>query len=164
MATATYTPLQTITLSSSASSVVFASIPSTYRDLVLIANYTVASTYNSGKMYLNTDTSTSSLYVGSRMKAYNNETQQSNNNGGAIRWEVQTTNLVMAQIEIMDYSATDKHKIILMRVDSGGTQTYGGTEISSSKWGRTDVVDTITLAFGTDFQSGSTFSLFGIEA
>ena len=160
----TYIPLQTITLSSSASSVVFASIPSTYRDLVLVANYTVASAANSGKAYLNTDTSSSSIYTGVRMKGYGSGSGSSNTNGNAIRWEIQTTDPVILQMQIMDYSATDKHKTILVRADSGSTQTYAGTEAGASRWARTDAVDTITLALGTDFQSGSTFSLFGIEA
>jgi hypothetical protein len=59
----------------------------------------------------------------------------------------------------LDYSAPDKHKTVLVRVDTSDT----GTQASVSRWAATDTVTSLTVVTsgGAGFASGSTFSLYG---
>jgi hypothetical protein len=65
--------------------------------------------------------------------------------------------------QIMDYSATDKHKIVLARENALG-ESY--VRASSSRWANTAAITSITCVIdtGANFNSGSTFSLYGIVA
>ena len=157
MPTPTYIPLATVTLASADGSVDFTSIPATYRDLILVANYGAASAGFSGKAYLNADTTTSN-YSGVRMVG-NGSTFYSSATGESIRWEVQATANSQVMLQIMDYSATDKHKTVLVRASNGGV----AVEASASRWNQTTAVNAVRLAFGTNFTIGSTFSLYGVN-
>lgn len=159
---ATYTALATITLSSSASSVTFSSIPSTYRDLVLVANATGASVEGYSTLRLNADSGSNYSYVrmigqssGASSQAYSSETSFSRS------FYVKTSLPAMTTIQINDASATDKHKSLLWRQD----YSLDTAEATAGRWASTSAVTSIALTrvSGT-FNSGSTFSLFGIEA
>ena len=152
MPTATYIPLQTITLSSSASTVTFGSIPNTYRDLVVIINGTDTGTNTQGVyMRMNGDTANyTSVYMlntssATATKAYINTT-----NPGQRSYSI---------VQIADYSATDKQKTYLARGGSNSDFVWA----SAGRWASTSAVTTI--AFLNDlgnFASGTTMSLFGI--
>jgi hypothetical protein len=164
MPTSTYTALATTTLASAAASVTFGSIPSTdtngntIRDLILIMDYNAASAAYSGKAYVNGDT-TSGNYTSVRMVG-NGSSKYSNANGGSIRWEIQTTGDAIAKLQFLDAKATDKHKTVLVRVDSAGT----GTEGSVSRWANTAAITSITVEFGTNLEAGSTLGLYAVVA
>ena len=159
MPTSTYIPLQTITLGSAASSVTFASIPQTYRDLVLVMNYGASNATNSGKAFVNGDT-TAANYKSVRMQG-NSSSAVSNTNGESIRWEVQATSGLVTTLQFMDYSATDKHKTVLVRANAAST----ATEASANRWTSTSAITSIAINFlGTDLTTGSTLSLYAIEA
>lgn len=162
MPTPTYTPLANITLASNQSSVTFSSISGSYRDLVLVATGytsgadslniafngdTVNTSYN-GVFMTGTGSSTSSgVYANSRYII---------NNYGL--WDA--TNIAGFTLNIMDYSATDKHKTFLSRANSA---SYG-TDAFVSRWSSTAAITTIALtksSAGT-INAGSTFALFGI--
>jgi hypothetical protein len=70
MPTPTYTPLATVTLGSSASSVTFSSIPGTYRDLILIFDGTGSGT--TGNLRMTFNGSTLSNFTDVRMYNFNN--------------------------------------------------------------------------------------------
>lgn len=156
MPVAAMTALATVTLASNDSSVDFVSIPSTYRDLILIGNYGQASTGFAGKAYFNADT-TSGNYASVRILG-NGSSDVSNANGGSIRWETQGASNSTLIIQILDYS-TAKQKIALVRAGNAGTNT----EASVTRWSDLNTVNALRLAFGTDITAGSTFSLFGVE-
>lgn len=156
--TAAWTPLAETTLSSSASSVTFSSIPAGYRDLVLVVNGFVTSNFQF-KMQFNGDTSSSYSYV----QMYAAPTAGSDSNtldhirsvfGGTGYPEVAT-------LQIMDYSATDKHKTVLARENAIANDWVGAR---ASRWANTAAVTTIALTpvSGT-FASGSTFQLWGLN-
>ena len=160
MATPTYIPIATTTLVSSSSSVLFAGITQDFRDLVLVCNFTLdnGSTYAYGQ--LNGDTSTNYSYVYMR----GNNTSAETSSGATPFFGLgvgDTTNPILAHIQIMDYSATDKHKIILGRYSMIGDSR---TRADVHRWGSTSAVNSITLAgqSGSSFKTGSTFSLYGI--
>jgi hypothetical protein len=61
--------------------------------------------------------------------------------------------------QVMDFSATDKHKTYISRENMGAGQVVAW----SGRWASTSVVTSVGLAcVGFSFNSGSTFSLFGI--
>jgi len=156
MPTPTYTPLATVTLASSASSVTLSNIPASYRDLILIHNGALTNTDNivwrangdTGSNYsivqaLATSGGASSNSSASRTSglAGSSYTQQSAN---ITQW--------------LDYSATDKHKTSLGRANSP-TSEVG---MSASRWANTAAINSLTLLGA--FASGNTFSLYGVIA
>jgi len=165
MPTPTYIPLQTITLGSSASSVTFASIPQTYRDLVLVMfSKSVGSpTAANLKIWFNGDTG--SNY--SNLRMYGNGSSALSGTGSTTffeSWLDSTAEFTATNIQIMDYSAADKHKTALTRANLSSLQVQASTH----RWASTSAISSIEIESsdnGTDlFAVGSTFSLYAIEA
>ena len=154
----TYIPLQTITLGSAASSVTFADIPQTYRDLVIVMDASASGTAG-GRMFPNNDTA--STYNTIRMYGDGSSAVSSTitNTYGYIG-DVFTSKTPII-IQLFDYSATDKHKSWLYRMNSSANYVMAG----ASRWPSTDAITSLvfTLNSGT-YSSGTTFSLYGIEA
>jgi len=156
----TYTALATVTLGSTTSSVTFGSIPATYRDLVLIVDCKHISTGGIAViMRFNGDSSNYSrvlMYGDGSSVASLTSTElvaQFNDN----------TNNSIGVSDIMDYSATDKHKTILTKTNwpsSGGFVTA-----QAQRWASTSAITSINVFYsGTNIASGSTFSLYGVIA
>jgi hypothetical protein len=163
MPTPTYTPLATVTLGSSASSVTFSSIPATYRDLILVAANTTLSTSGEafGLLRFNGDSST----IYSRVQMVGNlgsaqSTAASSENAIYSIMVGSTTYNSALTIQIMDYSATDKHKTVLLR--SSSPNIVMG---AAGRWGSTSAITSIVISpSGTSWATGSTFSLYGVIA
>ena len=160
MPTPTYTALANITLGSSASSVTFSSIPATYRDLVLVMNGTsTAGSY--AFLRFNSDTGSNYSYLfmhgdgaSAVSSAFSSQTQGyiANIDAGAI-------NATLTQI--MDYSATDKHKTFLSRNGQGG----GLVIATAGRWANTSAVTSMSVTMNTgSFSTGHTFALYGIAS
>ena len=160
--TATYDLIASNVLTSSASSVTFSSIPATYRDLVLVmANAKNASATSSCRMVLNATTSPDYQVI--NMRGSGSSASSSTRSTAYIDVLfsnfLSTTDVNTAIIQIMDYSATDKHKSVLIRADSAGQ----GTEATAARFPSTSAVNSIEInAAGSNFASGSTFYLYGI--
>ena len=157
--TNTYTPLATLTLTGTDTEIVFSSIPATYRDLVLVVAGT--SDANTG-LYLrfNSDTGTNYTTVGmygngSSAISFSQSLSFTNTNFISNTQGVNT-------VQVMDYSATDKHKTILARASYAGNQA----QAAAARWANTAAITSITLFMdgGRSFQTGSTFSLYGVIA
>ena len=164
MATQTYRALATTTLGSAASSVTFSSIPATYRDLVLVFQGTVTGSQGNNFLYFNGDT-TGSNYSWIRMLGTGSSTASDtapNDGSKPSVSDVAPTTINQVIIQIMDYSATDKHKTRLSRSD----QSTSTVIAYASRWANTNAVTSIeySAGSGTNWSSGSTFSLYGIEA
>jgi hypothetical protein len=72
-----------------------------------------------------------------------------------------TGNKTVATFNIMDYSATDKHKTSLIRVSAASRTVAAGMQ----RWATTDAITSVTLAFLVgNYVAGSTFSLYGVYA
>src|SRR5512147_1973064 len=135
MPTPTYTPLANVTLSSSASSVTFSSIPATYRDLVLVVNH-LPSGDGDLRVQFNGDT-TGANYPGVAMVGNGSTTSSYTYTGYIAPVGFGTsTNRHNAIFQIMDYSATNKHKSVLTRGDNAANQT-GAT---AGRWANTAAV------------------------
>ena len=159
MPTPTYTPLQTITLSSSASSVTFGSIPNSYKDLKLIFNGDGTTGGGAAlRLRLNGDTGTNYFRVGMWGNGSSSGSFTQNNNYTDIM-NFAAGRQLNAILDFMDYSATDKHKTFLARDNDAGFQVVA----NANRWASTSGITSITLfASSGSIASGSTFSLYGI--
>lgn len=168
MATA-IVPLANLTLGTAQLTVTFSSIPNTYRDLYFVYVGKSAS-YQSAfpSIRLNNDTTTGN-YTGQEMSGAQPSTASAstmnnsyglNINSGA---NVNMTNTGVIVFHVLDYSATDKHKMVLSRYNF----PTSGAGASGARWANTAAVTTVT--FGNDFSTvnfaaGSTFALYGVLA
>jgi len=163
MPTPTYIPLQTITLGSSASSVTFASIPQTYRDLVLVAT-PISSLTTDVDFRFNGDTGSNYSIV------------QASGDGSSTYSPSGTTTTLrptyyggpgtsvgsVLTLQLMDYSATDKHKTTLGRA----SRAAAGVEMNAGRWANTEAITSIVMfsLSGKTWSAGTVVSLYGIEA
>jgi hypothetical protein len=152
--------LNTTTLVSVSSSVTFNNIPQNYRDLILVVVGAVTSTQGNNFLYFNNDT-TQSNYL--RVRMLGNGSSPSSellSNAGVSDMTVGAIN--QAIVQIMDYSTTDKQKTRLSRSDQPSSTVIA----YASRWANTAAVTSLTFAGGNggDLASGSTLTLYGIEA
>ena len=164
----TYTPLATVTLGSSASSVTFSSIPATYRDLILITNEVHATSSNQGSTLIRFNGDTGANYTMVYMAGNFNNGAQSGTGGAATSlWTGRFNNVVgnSGIAHIMDYSATDKHKTVISR--GNAAQDIGLPVIAfANRWANTAAITSIVCfpEIATNYGTGSTFSLYGVIA
>ena len=163
MATPTYTPIASITLGSNASSVTFSSIPQDYRDLVLVCNFEktagsstdnfvefngAASGYNRVSAYVDGSGAFSNSLSNSNLSFYANGDD-------------------VTIVQIMDYSATDKHKTFLARYNTPNSTGSFNTFLAmvAGRYASTAAVTSVKFDVGSaTISTGSTFALYGIEA
>jgi hypothetical protein len=72
---------------------------------------------------------------------------------------ITNTTFTSQYIQVMDYSATDKHKTVLAR----NASTVNSVNAHAARWANTGAITSIVvLTESSTFASGSTFSLYGI--
>lgn len=180
-ATSSYDSIATVTLSTSASSITFSSIPATYTHLQLrgsiqsdrgsynVDNATVRFNSDSGANYSrhNVDASASTTTA---PEAYGT-------GGATFGGPIPTVTGVATNVfngfvmDVLDYANTNKYKTmrILAGYDvngTGGTGSFGGTVgLYSGSWQNTNAVTSITFApvDGTNFKQYSKIALYGIK-
>lgn len=163
MPTPTYTPLANITLGSSAASVTFSSISQGFRDLVLVVNAQAATGSSESYAILRFNSDTGSNY--SRVIAFGTGSAAQSFSGSnllPITTPLNSTGVRgLSVMNIMDYTATDKHKTVLYRDDNPSVSTVMG----AGRWANTAAITTVACVhFSDTFASGSTFALYGIAA
>jgi hypothetical protein len=158
----TYTALATYTLTGSETSVTFASIPASYRDLVVVISGSITD-YDYILLRYNGDTGSNYSYadfIGDGSGIYSNSATIT----GARVGRMSTTAGVISNLvaQIMDYSATDKHKTTLARGSSPDEMAIG----VASRWANTNAITSVTALTlsGESFENGTTLTLYGIEA
>jgi hypothetical protein len=158
MATPTYTALATLTASGGETSVTFSSIPATYRDLILVWNGT-ASGNQTVLVRFNSDSGSNYSYV----YAYGDGSSKASGSGTgtSITQNYLFTNPTVSILQIMDYSATDKHKTVISRWNTA----QNALQMNAERWANTAAITTVECSLGAgSINSGTTFSLYGIEA
>lgn len=152
MPTPTYDLISSTTLAASASEVVFGSLPQTYRDLVLVVRGTIAS--GVGSIRFNTDSGANYTRVG----MYGDGSSAVSYSGTSVEvYNSPMTNIM----NIMDYSATDKHKIYIAR----DTNASSFTIAQAGRWANTAAITTVAvISPASTFTAGSTFTLYGIAS
>ena len=160
---ATYEPIATTILGSSASTITLSSIPSTYTDLVLTANYEASSAAASGGIQLNGDTTAGNYFFEHLANMGSSATGGERvGNRGWLNWKYgSTTNTSnIFEMHILQYANTSISKTALMR---GGNTAHN--ELLVGRWNSTAAINSITLDGsygGFNFLSGATVTLWGI--
>ena len=160
--TAKYTVLGNTTLATASASVTFSSIPGGYKDLVLVATITSNVTTDIDFRF---NGSSASVYSQVIMSGNGSSTfSPSGSNtylrptyyGGATA--AVGNNVIM---QIMDYSATNKHKTILSRTSNAND----GVDAAAGRFAVTDAITSIEVfnISGRIWQIGSTFRLLGVN-
>jgi hypothetical protein len=161
----TYTPIANTTGTGSSSSVTFSSIPSTYTDLILIANGAVTSLTGNPCLQFNSDTGNNYSYTnlygtGSAAGSY----RDSNSNkiqlvGNTYFSTTLNTNLI---IHIQNYSNATTNKTVLCR----SNKATDGVDESVGLWRSTAAINSITFLTANGFliSANSTFTLYGIAS
>ena len=156
MPTNTYTALATTTVAVAASSITFSSIPATYRDLVVVMSGTLSA--DSGvRVVFNGDTNTANY---SRVFMEGNGSSASSGSGADNRFIEVGTSQSNFVLQVLDYSATDKHKTSLARSNQSNRIVWA----NAGRWANTAAVtslmidpDSVTL-----LAVGTTIGLYGI--
>lgn len=154
----TYVALATTTLGANAGSVTFSSIPS-YRDYILVFECTATTATD---LYCNLNGNTTDASY-SRVRASGNgsSTFSGTTNPRSITYFGTPASSLASvhSIQFLDGNATDKHKTYLTRSNRAG----GGVDMIATRFASTSAISSISLVTGSGFfESGSTFSLFGI--
>lgn len=160
----TYTPIATVTTSGSVSTYTFSSIPSTYTDIVAIANFQL-STATAFRGRVNGDTN--SNYSATNL-AGNGTSASSSREANVTNWvlggvpaSASTVYDNNAVIHYMNYANTSTYKTVLSRFNSASKETTAGVNL----WRSTSAINSITFYVASGYiVDGSTFTLYGIQA
>jgi hypothetical protein len=171
----TYEPIATTTLGSSASTISFTSIPSTYTDLVVVvyANASASNhlyarwgngSYDSGTNYSNTG-----MYARSTTNDYGSDR---NSNFAFARLNPFTYGVPNATstfgttlVSLQNYSNSTTFKVALTRVSGVGASDYAGTEAGIILWRSTAAINQIQFSLPSgNFNTGTTITIYGIKA
>jgi hypothetical protein len=154
----TYEKIETTTLGSAASSVTFSSISGSYTDLVLVANID-ATDYTSVWLQFNSDTGSNysrTILVGDGTSATSDRSSNATNTAIAVA----NTEWGTMIFQIMNYSNSTTYKTALAR-SANNSQTRAGVGL----WRSTSAITAVKVGISAaDFNSGSTFTLYGIKA
>ena len=161
MPTPTHTLIEAVTLSSSASSVTFSSIPTdgTYRDLIVVCE--AKADGGTFQMNLNGDTGGNYYYVYMNGNGSTTTSGASNGNSRIIlnASGMSLSYSTLSVANIFDFSQTDKQKSVLVR----GNNASSNTSAYAARWANTAAVTSVTIQNTfTPMTTGSTFSLYGI--
>lgn len=151
--------LATTTLASAASSITFGSIPTSgYRDLRLIYSGTRSAADIAIRVRFNGDTGSNYSLVYMIGTGSTTGSGTSTATYGELGYFGQAGQ-GNAQMDIMDYSQTDKHKTSLVRSD----ESASGTLAYANRWASTSAITSVNAFTSSgNFAIGSTFSLYGI--
>ncbi len=169
--TGTYTLIASNTLGSAASSVTFSSIPTTYTDLVLVMYCWQPS--STGELQIQFNSDTGSNYSYTRVEANHNgvESLRSSNNTKIFVGALSTSSYpTVSIVNIQDYANTSTYKTALVRQNCPYTTTAFPTNAGAvvGLWRSTSAITSIVIdqfnSGSGNFDTGSTFKLYGIEA
>jgi hypothetical protein len=157
----TYEPIATQTLGSTSASVTFSSIPSTYTDLVLVADFAASAGGVNNGITFNSDTasnySETDLGGNGTTPSSGKATSASYIRAGYVDT---TSERALSIINLMSYSNSNVFKNVLIHWNS---DSY--VFIRAATWRNTNAITSITnTAIGSTFTAGSIFTLYGIKA
>ena len=167
----TYTLISSNTLSSSAASVTFSSIPSTYTDLVLKLSTRTDLADTSVNIYTTFNGDTATNYSGTRVANYAggaDSARNSNQTKFSLGPWSEGTNLTAntfanSELYIPSYTASQNKPVSVNdAVENNATSAY--VIATANLWRNTAAITSITMApYSGNFVSGSSFYLYGIK-
>jgi hypothetical protein len=161
-----YIPLATWTASNSSStSVDFQNIPATMKDLIFVINAKSSDGSTERNLFyrINNDTTSGNYFGVSAYGFTSGSTSGTFNSTPDIMYMPRSgDSFGVSTLQIMDYSATDKHKTQLQRFNTEGSPT-DLTGMSAVRWANTAAINRVTF-FTTSgaIAQGSTISLYGV--
>lgn len=172
---ATYEPIATHTLGSSAASYTFSSIPSSFTDLVLVTQTRNDSPFQYDDIWIcfNGDTTNANYSVtrlqGNGTSATSNYSTSSNDGAGTRSWILSDNGagsgiFGIGITHIMNYANTTTYKTAISR---SNTQANESVRAAVGLWRNTSAISSIKLSIRnetTNFIAGCTFTLYGIKA
>jgi hypothetical protein len=163
----TYEPIATTTLNSAANSVEFTSISGSYTDLVLVAQ-PKGSSAQDVRCQVNSDTGSNYSTVILSMNSSGGGTSarrasQTSATVGFYQSGLGSTSGGPLIIQFQNYSNTTTYKTFLSR---SGVGSVNSLDVCASSWRSTSSITSVKIIFNSsaDFDSGSTFTLYGIKA
>tara|TARA_R110000803_G_scaffold96824_3_gene164972 strand:+ start:547 stop:1026 length:480 start_codon:yes stop_codon:yes gene_type:complete len=154
VATPTYVPLGTFSVSTNTVSVTFSSIDQSYGDLCVAVT---GKSFGSNLGFLQLNSGTSNDYVSAQALA-GTGIETTSGNSSVIRLGNQTfgTDINNLVAHIMDYSETDRYKNVLSSGSNGAELNF----FTCAIWKDTSAVTSVKV--DGDFASGTNVSLYGI--
>jgi len=161
----TYTPIATTTLSTGTTSYTFSSVPTTYTDLVLVIRASNASSASYPKVRVgNGSVDSGSNYSRTYLSGTGSSAVSGRDTGtfyGISAYSDSDNNFAYVSIvNIMNYSNTTTYKTILARSNNAGI----GLDAIVSLWRSTAAINTVNVLADTNFEAGTSFTLYGIAA
>jgi hypothetical protein len=162
---ATYEPIATNTASGSSTNVTFSSISGSYTDLVLIIANVTAQIDNVG-ITLNSDTG--SNYSRTILNGNGSTATSSRNSNQTYLYTMYKDTVggdpAMSISQFQNYSNSTTYKTVLTRQETNSSGTKS-VQAMVSLWRSTSAITSISINSGNaNFNSGSTFTLYGISA
>lgn len=161
---ATYEPISTTTLGSTATTVSFTSIPGTFTDLVLVTSIKAATTNTNQWMRFNSDSSanySSTNVYGTGTSALSTRQSDQDKINSVLSGYLVTTENSPGIYNIMNYSNTTTFKTIISRFNNSGVVAQAEVSLYRS----TSAITSIEIFTTPDsFAVGSTLTLYGIKA
>lgn len=160
----TYTPIATYNGTGSSNQITFSVIPSTYTDLVLIAN--AQSTSGARQMYLTFNSDTGSNYSRTIISGTGSTAVSARNSNASQTYLdyygiVEATSPCIHISNIMNYANTATYKTMLTRANDSAS----GVDAICHLWRSTSAINRIDIYLdAVSFATGSTFTLYGIKA
>lgn len=164
----TYSTVATTTLGSAQTTVTFSSISSAYTDLVIVASMKTATGPYQPILRFNSDSGTNysaTALSGNGSSAVSSRHTNQNgiyvNPGAGVGSTV--GNFMPWIISVQNYANTTTYKTVIARFNNPDTLTNALVGL----WRNTAAINTISITAESgsgDFQSGSTFTLYGIAA
>ena len=153
--TPTYVLLNQITLAASTTTLTLSNIPQNYGDLVLVIAGSGARQF---RLNPNGDTGNASLVY---MDGYGSTTSSGTVSQISL-WYAPSLGPFTSVNQIMDYSASDKHKTVLTR----GSVPADVASAYASRWASTAPITSLSLVNAStgSLAAGSVISLYGVHA
>jgi hypothetical protein len=160
----TYEKIQSTTLSSANSTITFSSIPATYTDLRLV----VVPVGATGDLRIRFNSNTGSNYSNMYLAGTGTET-----NSGTY---LNATSMILTNYNTMSSTVPDMRSLDLFSYAGStyktglinefvGRNGSGSIAIAVGLWRQTDAINRMDLfTVGTEFQSGTTATIYGIKA
>lgn len=167
MALEQYVALANVTLASSTPSITISSIPQSYRDLVLVMQIRTTRSAASDGGFVRANGDSGSNYTRTGMYGTGSSTGAfAGTESGfylSITGASATSGIFDINVlQIMDYSATDKHKTALLRESENQVVTVLA---EAQRWANTSAITSLTIVpqVGPSLNSGTTISLYGVR-
>ena len=154
---------------SGVSTITFSSIPATYSSLQIRFNVISATAADVIYMQFNGDTAANYRYhnlygFNSTVVASAPANAQSNMRIFGVGYGTVTTYPNVGIIDIIDYASTTKNKTVkTMSGADNNTAANSEIDLESGLWMSTTAVSSLTIGSGVNFNTGSTFALYGIK-